>query len=122
MGADYIDYTVVDPVVCPPQNRQFYTEKLLYMPHSYLANSFRHLHADIFSNANDCQAKYLASRAAHQLPESAFVFCNFCRLGRITPDLFRVWMNILKCVENSVLCLSRTPNTVVARIKQATQE
>ena len=122
MGADYIDYSVVDPVVCPPQNRQFYTEKLLYMPHSYLANSFRHLHADIFSNANDCQAKYLASRTAHQLPDSAFVFCNFGRLGRITPDLVGLWMNILKRVENSVLWLSRTPNTAVARIQQAAQE
>ncbi len=30
MGPDYIDYTVVDLVVCPPQNHQFYTEKLLY--------------------------------------------------------------------------------------------
>ena len=32
---------VVDKHVCPDEHRDFYTERLMYMPHSYQANSFK---------------------------------------------------------------------------------
>jgi predicted O-linked N-acetylglucosamine transferase (SPINDLY family) len=47
MGADYIDYTVTDRVVCPPANRAFYKEKILMMPHCYQVNSYRDLYSEV---------------------------------------------------------------------------
>ena len=46
MGANYIDYNVTDETVCPSKHREFYTERLLYMPHCYQTNSFRELYQD----------------------------------------------------------------------------
>lgn len=40
MGADYIQYLIADEVAIPPRFAHHYTEKFIYMPHSFLANSF----------------------------------------------------------------------------------
>jgi predicted O-linked N-acetylglucosamine transferase (SPINDLY family) len=39
------------------------------------------------------------------LPEQAFVFCSLNNNNKYTPDVFAVWMNILKRVPSSVLWL-----------------
>jgi len=117
MGADYIDYNVTDKVVCPDGHRKFYTEKLLYMPHCYQTNSFRELYSDILDTSK------LPSRQDHQLPEDpTFIFCNFCRLGRITPELFAVWMNILKRVPESVIWLYKHPKAAVSRLQSQAEK
>ena len=35
MGADYIDYIVADNVVIPPELTDFYSEKMIYLPHCF---------------------------------------------------------------------------------------
>lgn len=39
MGADYIQYIITDRIASPIQTEGFYSEKFLYMPHSFLAMS-----------------------------------------------------------------------------------
>eukprot|EP00959_Pyramimonas_sp_CCMP1952_P340943 7141841-Pyramimonas_sp.AAC.1 len=40
--AEHMDYIVVDKVVAPPHLLlQYYSEKVLYMPHSYYLNDHR---------------------------------------------------------------------------------
>ena len=112
MGADYIDFNVVDPIVCPPEHREHYTERLLQMPFCYQTNSFRMLYPEVHD------VRCLPSRQEHQLPDDAFVFCNFCRLGRITPELFQVWIRILRRVPNSVIWLYKHPKTAVLRLQE----
>jgi protein O-GlcNAc transferase len=117
LGADYIDYNVTDKVVCPHEHREFYTERLLYMPHCYQVNSFRDLYRDVLDRDK------LPTRQDHQLPDnSTFVYCNFCRLGRITPDLFEVWMNILKKVPDSVLWLYKHPKAASWRLQSQAEK
>lgn len=42
MGADYIDYIITDKVASPPDTiDKFYSEKVIYMPHSYFANDYK---------------------------------------------------------------------------------
>ena len=90
MGARYIDYNVVDHHVCPHEHREFYTEKLLYMPHSYQANSFNDLYkrySPLISFLNaltiNCQKtpSFCATSAAWAAsPKSCSVFgCEFCK-------------------------------------------
>ena len=38
MGAEFIDYIIADPMLIPESHRQFYSEKIIYLPHSYQAN------------------------------------------------------------------------------------
>jgi len=113
MGASYINYNVTDKVVCPDHDREFYTEKLFYMPHCYQTNSFKELYGSICNPST-----ILQRRSDHQLPEEPnFVFCNFCRLGRITPQLFEVWMNILRRVPGSVIWLYKHPHAAIPRLQ-----
>ncbi len=35
-GADFVDFIVADEVVVPPENREFFSERLVLLPNSYL--------------------------------------------------------------------------------------
>jgi predicted O-linked N-acetylglucosamine transferase (SPINDLY family) len=94
MGADYIDYIVADRRVIPPDSRIDYTEKVIWLPHSYQANDSRQE-----SPGNP------PTRQAAGLPESGFVFCSFNNSYKISPSVFDSWMRILKAVDGSLLWL-----------------
>ncbi|MBJ7503459.1 MAG: tetratricopeptide repeat protein, partial [Polynucleobacter sp.] len=94
MGADYIDYIIADHTLIPADCRQYYAEKIAYLPFSYQAND------------NKKQiAEKTASRTELGLPEQGFVFCCFNNNYKITPPIFDSWMRILGQVEGSVLWL-----------------
>ncbi len=94
MGAEYIDYIIADTTLIPEQSQQFYTEKIIYLPHSYQVNDTKRLIAE----------KEL-SREELGLPATGFVFCCFNNNYKITPNTFDCWMRILMQVEGSVLWL-----------------
>mmetsp|Transcript_34492 Transcript_34492/g.43546 ORF Transcript_34492/g.43546 Transcript_34492/m.43546 type:complete len:954 (-) Transcript_34492:361-3222(-) len=105
LGADYVQYMIVDREVVPPAYRQFYSEHLLYMSHSYFVNDHRQSARYIFNRDE------LPLRSQYNVPEDKFVFCNFNQLYKIDPDIFDTWMNILKRVPNAILWLLRFPPT-----------
>lgn len=94
MGADFIDYIVADPVLIPETHRQFYSEKIVYLPNSYQANDDqRAISPKAFT------------RAELGLPEQGFIFCCFNANFKITPAEFDIWIRLLREVEGSVLWL-----------------
>jgi predicted O-linked N-acetylglucosamine transferase (SPINDLY family) len=97
LGADYIDYIVADRCVLPERHKQFYNEKVVYLPHCYQANDNKKRISD-----------RTFTRAEFDLPEEAFVYCCFNNVYKITPDTFSAWMRILKKVEGGVLWLLDT--------------
>jgi predicted O-linked N-acetylglucosamine transferase (SPINDLY family) len=88
-----IDYVVADEFVLPPALAPFFTEKPLYMPHTF--------------QINDRQRAIGATptRAGCGLPEDKFVFCSFNNNHKFTPDVFATWMRILQRTPDSVLWL-----------------
>jgi protein O-GlcNAc transferase len=107
MGASCIDYIVADSTIIPENKRKFYTEKVVWLPGSYQANdSRRHVSAHT-PTRRDCG-----------LPEDAFVFCCFNNAFKLAPDTFRIWMNVLKAVDNSVLWLSDTNSTAKENLRR----
>ena len=94
IGAPYIDYLIADSTVIPNSSRQFYTEKVVYLPNCYQAND--NLRPII------CNPPY---RSDYGLPENAFVFACFNNNYKITPKFFSLWIDILKNVPHSVLWL-----------------
>ena len=52
-------------------------------------------------------AERTPTRAEAGLPEQGFVFCSFNNNYKITPEVFDVWMRLLREVEGSVLWLLR---------------
>ncbi|CAK0752421.1 protein O-GlcNAc transferase [Azospirillaceae bacterium] len=94
MGADFIDYILVDSVVAPPEHQSWFAERLVYLPECYQINDRRR---EI--------AFETPSRASCGLPEDGVVFCCFNNLYKITSKMFDLWMRLLKAVPGSVLWL-----------------
>jgi predicted O-linked N-acetylglucosamine transferase (SPINDLY family) len=90
-GAPYVDYIIADDHVIADESA--YTEKIVYLPHSYQANTAREIAGEV------------PVRAELGLPQDGFVFCCFNATYKITPDVFGVWMRLLKQVDGSVLWL-----------------
>lgn len=103
IGADYIHYLVTDEFVSPTCFANFYSEKLVHVPHSYFVNDYKQKNLDVLDP--NCQAK----RSDYGLPEDKFLFACFNQLYKIDPEIFLTWCNILKRVPNSALWLLRFP-------------
>lgn len=94
MGVEYYDYILADPHIIPPGNMQYYTEKVVYLPDTYMPTD------------NSVKiSERTPSRAECGLPDQGFVFCAFCHDYKINPNMFDVWMRLLKNVPGSVLWL-----------------
>ena len=85
MGADYMDYILADRHVIPEDQHGFYTEKVVYLPDSYQIN-----------DSKKCISERTPTRSEAGLPEHGFVFCCFNNSHKITPDMFDVWMRLLR--------------------------
>lgn len=96
MGAEYMDYLIGDLTVVPPAHQDYYTEKIVYLPDSYLTYDSTLTIAD-----------RAFTREELGLPSTGFVFCSFNNSYKITPGVFDGWMRILSRVQNSVLWLSQ---------------
>lgn len=104
-GADFIDYIVTDEISSP---REFidkiYTEKAIYMPHSYFVNDY--MQSSKYALEPVSRRSW---REYYGLPTDKFIFANFNQLYKIDPTTYTVWMNILKRVPNSILWLLEYP-------------
>lgn len=94
MGAEFIDYFITDEACSPPGQENQFTEKLVYLPDSCM----------IFNNRETISARPM-TRAEFGLPEGGFVYCCFNNSYKIEPDIFEVWMRVLKRTPGSVLWL-----------------
>jgi len=94
MAVDYMDYLIADSTLIPKESQQFYSEKIVFMPHSYQVNVSQRSFSEISLTRSDLG-----------LPKKGFVFCSFNNAYKIVPSTFTVWMQILKVVDGSVLWL-----------------
>ncbi|MGE0083705.1 MAG: tetratricopeptide repeat protein [Desulfococcaceae bacterium] len=110
-GADFFDYIITDSIVTPDSHSQFYSEKIVWMPHCYQINdNTQHIAEKIFT------------RADFALPEDAVVFCSFNQLYKIAPELFDIWMQILRHAEKSVLWLPDGGKTASSNLKNEAEK
>ena len=94
MGAPYMDYILADPILIPPENQKYYSEKIVYLPHTYQVNDRKRKISTTFLKRSD-----------FDLPEDSFIFCCFNNNFKLTPHTFDSWCRILKAVKGSVLWL-----------------
>jgi protein O-GlcNAc transferase len=100
LGADYFDYIVADKILIPELHQAFYTEKIAYLPDTYMVDDSKRI-----------ASSRVFTRAECGLPENAFVFCCFNNSYKFNPQVLDCWSSILKSVENSVLWISE--NSVI---------
>lgn len=98
-GAPFIDYILSDATTIPSAQRDGYTENLALLPDSFFVNDYRSM-----------KPSATRTRAEEGLPESGFVFASFCESYKITPDIWEVWMRLLRNLPDSVLWLGIRSN------------
>ncbi len=87
------DYLLSDAFITPVEAAPDYAEKLLLLPDCYQPNDRKR------------PVGKTPSRESCQLTADSFVFCCFNQTFKITPEVFAVWMRLLKAKPNSVLWL-----------------
>ena len=107
MAADFIDYLIADRYLIPEADQQYYQEKIIYLPNSYQVNDDKRQIAE-----------YQFTRAELNLPETGFVFCCFNNSYKISPELFVLWMQLLKQVPDSVLWLLASSEEAEANLRR----
>jgi predicted O-linked N-acetylglucosamine transferase (SPINDLY family) len=107
MGADYIDYLLADRILIPRQEEIYYSEKIVTLPDCYQANDSQRVIAEP-----------APTRAEAGLPDRGMVFCCFHNGFKILPEMFDIWMRILRAVEGSVLWLLDLNPFVTANLRR----
>jgi predicted O-linked N-acetylglucosamine transferase (SPINDLY family) len=107
-GSDFYDGLIADAISIPSEQEPFFTEKILRLPHSFFPLDTS-IHPDTFGT--------LPTRASQGLPESGFVFSCFNNPYKINPEIFNIWMRLLKAVPESVLWLSKASDKVIHNLR-----
>ena len=106
MGADFIDYILVDGFVVPRSQQACFSEQLVHLPVCYQANDQR----------RDQAAP--TARRDWRLPEQELVLCCFNNSYKLSPRLFDVWMRLLAAAPGSVLWLLATNELAQANLRK----
>jgi predicted O-linked N-acetylglucosamine transferase (SPINDLY family) len=107
MGADFYDYIIADKTVIPVESQQYFTEKIAYLPDTYMVNDSKRQISD---------RKF--TREELGLPETGFVFCCFNNSYKVTSKTFDGWMRILQQVPGSVLWLAENNAISAANLRK----
>lgn len=106
MSAPFYDYIIADSIIIPNNMELFYSEKIVFLPNTYQPN-----------DSNKVISSNNLKKQDHGLPENAFVFCSFNNTYKILPEIFDIWLNILKAVPHSVLWLIKDNNLAVSNLR-----
>ena len=109
LGADWIDYMIVDPVVAPPDAESEFQERLIRLP-------------DVYQPSDAGAALGPApSRAEVGLPDEGFVFACFNSNLKIGPETFAHWMRLLRSLDGAVLWLMQDHPAAARRLRAAAE-
>jgi protein O-GlcNAc transferase len=110
-GCSFIDYVIADEVVIPSEDARFFSERPVHLPGSYYVH-----------DSKRPPVEEPRSRSAYGLPEQGFVYCCFNSSYKVTPDVFAIWMRLLRRVPGSVLWLLASNSTFVTNMRRRAQE
>jgi len=89
----WFDFVIADKCALPEALTPYFTEKPLYLNGSFIPSAISEI------------TTQKVSRQQYGLPEEAFVMASFGNVYKITPEMFAIWMEILKKTTNSILWL-----------------
>ena len=106
-GAGFIDYAVTDRVATPPGCEHWWSEQLVFLPHTFF-----------LYDAGLPRVVPPVARRDYGLPEEAVVFCAFHNPNKIDPEVFAAWLDVLRGVPGSVLWLQDPGADCVTRLRE----
>lgn len=104
-GMPWFDFVITDRHALPPEHTEYFMEKPLYVEGSFIPLTPPDENLPV------------VTRADVGLPEEAFVMGAFGNVYKITPEMFAVWMRLLKEIPDSVLWLIDDNPTTTENLK-----
>jgi predicted O-linked N-acetylglucosamine transferase (SPINDLY family) len=106
MGIESYDYIISDKIVIPDEYRKYYSEKIIFLPHTYFP-----------IDNSGCSPTKETARSDHGLHDDQLILCSFNNSYKLTRVEFSIWMRILARVDNAVLWLLQTNNSVEQNLR-----
>lgn len=103
LGMPFVDYILADGVTIAPDDDRFYAERVVRLGNCFMPFDSRM-----------AIAERTPSRAEEGMPPNGFVFCDFNKTDKFTPEIFDIWMRVLQRVPGSVFWLN-VQNTTARR-------
>jgi predicted O-linked N-acetylglucosamine transferase (SPINDLY family) len=101
---------IADTYTINDENREFFSEKIIYMPDCYQPNH------------PGRPKPHSESIRPSELPSDKFIFCSFNNAYKITPVQFQLWMRILHEAPDSVLWLLKSTEKAQKNLHRYTLE
>ena len=102
------DYIIADTNIIPKTSKNFYFEKIIYMPNLFLPTFTKYnINSSLDNNFFNLKNN-----------KEKIVFCNFSSFNKINPIIFKSWMKIINKVENSILWLHDADKIIENNIKK----
>ena len=96
-GSDQIDYILSDKNVIPFDMQKFYTEKVLYLPGTFIC-----------FNDSTKVSKSLKKNPFLNLDQSFFIMVAFHRVAKMSQSTVDAWIKIMNEIQDSYLWLKKT--------------
>ena len=95
IGTNFIDYIIADKIIIPESHQNFYAEKIVYLPNTYMVDDSKRIASTRVFTREECG-----------LTKNAFVFCCFNNDYKFNPQVLDGWSRILLTAKNSVIWIS----------------
>ena len=125
LGAAAVPFLISDKLSSPPEHRAHFTEALVLVPGTFSVSSLPRQYPNASEHA--CNAAGLRSRERGALFGTALrsssgaatvVFGDFNKVFKLSPDVFDVWMQLLKAVDGSTLVLGEAHKTARRNLRR----
>ena len=107
IGTNKIDYIIADKNLINEEDKEFYSEKVIYLPNSYQPNE-----------KNRVLSKKKLTKKQLNLPDDKFIFCCFNSNQKILKNIFNLWVEILAKTPESILWLLSNNNRFIKNLKE----
>lgn len=109
LASHRIDYAIVDRIA--GANDLEWTEARIFLPLPYYIHDYR-----------APATRISVTRADYGLASNAFVYCAFHKAEKISPDVFDLWMKVLRAVPHSVLWFRALSDTASGNLRRQALE
>lgn len=108
MGASFIQYIIADHILVPQEHEKYYSEKIIRLPFGFPGS--------VLEVNNEKKL-----RQDFNLPEDKFIYCCFNSQYKYSPEIYDVWMEILREVPESILLLKGGNDVYKNNIRKETK-
>lgn len=99
------DFLIGDAVVTPLAHQEWYSERLMLMPNSFMPADTRH------------PVGKVPTRESLGFSDDAFIVCSFNNSYKLNPPLFDLWCGLLRRMPKAMLWLSQGNDTLRGNLR-----